>query len=55
MNRNERTPRTLAETSFRTGYPSARVEAREAGRYVLFVLCIVGAIFGGSVVARVWG
>ena len=28
---------------------------REAGRYVLFVACIVGAIFGGSVVARVWG
>lgn len=55
MNRNERTPRTLAETSFHTGYPAAKFEVRESARYVLFVVALVGVIFGGSVVARVWG
>ena len=56
MNRNERTPRTLAETSFHTGYPAARLEqAKEAGRYVVFTLAVVGAVFGGSLVARYFG
>ncbi len=54
MNRNERTPRTLAECSFTTGYPESRFErAKEAGRYVVFAVCLIGVIFGGSLLAGV--
>lgn len=55
MNRNERTPRTLADTSFRTGYPRATIEARESARYVLFVLWLLLIVCGGSLVARWFG
>lgn len=55
MNRNERTPRTLADTSFHTGYPQHVESARETGRYILFVLWLLLAIAGGSAVARFWG
>ncbi len=56
MNRNERTPRTLAETSFHTGYPGARFEsAKETSRYIMFVLWLLLVISGGTLVARYFG
>lgn len=54
--RNERAPRTLAETTFSTGYPRASFEsAKETGRYILFVLWLLLLICGLSLVARYWG
>lgn len=55
MNRNERAPRTLAETSFSTGYPRATITAKETGNYIMFVLVVLLFICGGSLVARYWG
>lgn len=52
--RNERAPRTLAETSFSTGYPRATITAKETGRYILFVLWLLLAVAGGTLVARHW-
>lgn len=55
MNRNERAPRTLAETTFHTGYPRATFEARESARYILFVLWLLLIVCGGSLVAQYFG
>lgn len=55
MSRNERTPRTLAETTFSTGYPRATFEARESARYILFVLWLLLMICGLSLVAQYFG
>jgi hypothetical protein len=41
MNRNERTPRTLAETSFATGYREAVMQhGTRADRAIIIVACV---------------
>ena len=59
MNRNERTPRTLAETSFVTGYSEHPTPAplgwREGVRYGLFLAFLFLMLLGFHAVARYFG
>jgi hypothetical protein len=57
MNRNERTPRTLAETSFTTGYPvhEPRRGFREGVVAGLFLAFLFLALFGFHAVAVIFG
>jgi hypothetical protein len=53
--RNERTPRTLAETSFHTGYPEASEVSSEWWMYAAFLGWLAALLFGAHLVARHWG
>lgn len=62
--RNERTPRTLAETTFATGYPEttfatgypeATTKAREPLMYAAFLGWLLALLLGTHLVARHWG
>jgi hypothetical protein len=50
VNRNERTPRTLADTVYFTGYPAATRLERGAG---VVLAVVIGALLAIALVA--WG
>lgn len=54
MSKNVRTPRTLAETTFATGYPEA-TEAREPLMYAAFLGWLLALLLGAHLVAKHWG
>ena len=53
--KNERTPRTLADCQWVTGYSSARREANEWARWAGYIGCIFVALIGVHAVARFFG